>query len=545
MRQRQRYRFRPGGIEGLEERVVLSAPPTLADLWAAQSQPTALDFQSVQNPLNAAFGEFRNDFAGAEVNFLNAARNATPAAITKALNIFHHTTDQLVSQLLASVEVAVSPLPGALTGLLPAIMIQINGSFSGSLLNELNAIPATTGAKGEPDVLYPQVAAAAVNATQLAANDMLTAYWTGYLDAYLSHGTAPSFDYAQVQATINQAFTTLQASYKAAEANFLKSGGSATPKKPTSTAFATLRVQTALQIDQTLAQLGSKLASVPGAPTGLLTLLTVQTNGGFTGSLGTGLGLTPIASGPSGTIGTLFPLVSTDLFDSTQLAANNLLSVSNSGRIAGLSSAGFSVTPFVATAPVLTIAQLVQLNAAGTGAQQAYMQFQSAFQTAVTTTLYAHATAGASGQVDLSGNQAAFNTRIAAALGALDRSLEAALAPYASATNNLLPSVRQALIGAGAISLQARLAALPTPTDLFGFTTVQFLNRANALIVASYLDTTTRLNGAVANPAFNFAGFTGSASFVNGPFGIQLVSKPFVPAPLGGLSVSNATGVTV
>ena len=121
----------------------------------------------------------------------------------------------------------------------------------------------------------------------------------------------------------------------------------------------------------------------------------------------------------------------------------------------------------------------------------------------------------------------------------------AAPSSYAGAANNLLPSIRQSLIGTGAGSLQSRLAALPIPTDLFGASTVRFLNRANGLIVASYLDTITRLNGAVQNPGFNFAGFSGSASFLNGPFGTQLLTKPFDPTPLGPLFVSNSTGVTV
>ena len=143
-----------------------------------------------------------------------------------------------------------SPLPGALPGLFPAIMIQINGSFSGSLINELNSIPATTGANGGPDVLYPQVAAAAIDATQLAANDMLTTYWAGYLGAYQSHGTAPGFDYAQVQANINQSLNALRVNYKHAELTFLNSGGSGSPTKPTAVAFDTLQTNTAQQIGQ-------------------------------------------------------------------------------------------------------------------------------------------------------------------------------------------------------------------------------------------------------------------------------------------------------
>lgn len=545
MGRRERYRFRPGGIEGLEERLVLSqgsTPPTFWDLYQAKSQPTALNLQSIQIPFNQAFNGFQNGFNAAEVTFLSAAKNATPAAVTKALSTFHQKTDQLASQLLASVQSALSPLPGALTGLLPGIMIQINGSFSGSLLNELNTIPATTGQNSGPDVLYPRVAAVAINATQLAANGMLTAYWAGYLNAYGSHGTAPGFNYAQVQDKINQALTTLRVDYKIAEFDFLNAGS---PTKPSPSAFAQLLKNTAKQVTQTLAQLGSALRVVPGAASGLIPLFTAQVNGGGTGSLGFELGQTSIASGPGGTIGTLFPLVSTDLFSSTQLAANNLLSVYNAGRIGGLSSAGFSVTPFATSPPALNFAQLAQITSAGTAVQQAYAQFQSAYASAVTGALYAHATPDGSGQVDLSGNQAAFNTKVAAALGALNRSLAATLGPYASAGNNLLPSLRQALTGTGPGSLQNRLAGLAIPTDLFGATTVQMLNRANALIVSSYLDAITRLNGAAQKPGFNFAGFTGSASFLNGPFGSKLLTQPYYPTPLGALLVSNAAGVTV
>ena len=91
MRWRQRHQFRPGAIEGLEQRLVLSqgsTPPTLGDLYGAQSQPTALNFQGIQNPLNQAFTAFRDNFQAAEVTFLSAAKNASPAAITKALTRF-------------------------------------------------------------------------------------------------------------------------------------------------------------------------------------------------------------------------------------------------------------------------------------------------------------------------------------------------------------------------------------------------------------------------------------------------------------------------
>src|SRR5262249_50837153 len=155
----------------------------------------------------------------------------------------------------------------------------------------------------------------------------------------------------------------------------------------------------------------------------------------------------------------------------------------NSGRIRGLNSTGFSVTPFVSSPPVLNFAQLLQLNQTGDGIRQAYAEFQSAFGDAVTNTLYANATPDASGQVDLIGNRAAFNAKVAAALGALNQSLAATLGPYSSAANNLVSSIRQALIGTGANSLKNRLAVLPIPTDLFGQSTVQFLNRANGLVV--------------------------------------------------------------
>lgn len=517
-------------------------PPSLADLHGAQLHPAALNFQGVQTSLNQAFAAFRSNYQAAQAEFLSTDPNASPAAFTKALDTLHQTTDQLVSQLLASVEAAVTPLPGTLTGLFPSLMAQINGSFSGSLLNELNSIPATTGEKGGPDVLYPRVAAAAIDATQLAANDMLTAYWAGYLGAYQSHSTAQGFNYAQVQATINQALNTIRVNYKGAEATFLNSGE---PGKPSAAAFDLLKTSTAQQIDQTIVQLKSVLAGVPAVAAGLVPLLTVQISGGFTGSLKTGLSLIPIASGPEGTTGNLFPQVSSDLLDSTQLGANNLLAVFNAGRIRGLNSAGFSVSPFVAKAPLFSLAQLFQLDRAGAAVHQAYAQFQSAYASAITEVLYANATPGGSGPVDLTGNQAAFNARVATALGALNNALAATLGPYASAANHLLPSIRQSLIGTGAGSLQNQLAALAIPTDLFGPTTVRFLNRSNSLIVASYLDTITRLNGTVQNPGFNFAGFTRSASFLNGPFGIQLLSKPFGPAPLGALVVSSTTGVTV
>ena len=342
-------------------------------------------------------------------------------------------------------------------------MVQINGSFSGSLVNELNSIPATSGAGGGPDVLYPQVAAAAIDATQLAANDVLTDYWAGYLWAYLSDGTAAGFDYAQVQAEINQTLTALRVNYKLAESNFLSSGGSGSSMKPSTAAFDRLQANTAQQIGLTVAQLGSELTGVPGATAGLVPLLTVQVSGAFTGSLGTGLSLIPIASGPGGTIGNLFPLVSTDLLNSTQLAANNLLSVFNAGRISGLTSAGFSVTPFVAKAPVMNLAQLFQLNGVGTVVQQAYTEFQSAYGSAITNALYANATAGGSGPVDLTGNQAAFNSQVAAAWGTLDGSLATTLGPYASAANNLLPSIRQALIGTGAAESSEPARRAPYP----------------------------------------------------------------------------------
>jgi hypothetical protein len=533
-----RRAFRPSLIEPLEHRIVLSQ----AALGTATNFPVpGVNFATVQDQLNAAFNTFRVNYKAAEASYLSvAAGGASTVPGINTLTDLRGAIFQQVSTVAADIQGILSLVPGGLTGLAPALTAQLTGQFNGGLFQDLASIPGNTGPNGGPDVLYAQVSTAEINAAQLAANDLLTAYWSGWVSAKTfavnasTGAQVPTFNYRSVQDQVNRALDTLRTNYQAAEANFLSEASSGNG----SSSLSNLHDATAQQIATLRTSLQSAVSPVPNGARGLVPALGVQVGGAFTGSLGSVLTQIPADTGPDGAPGALYSQVSSDVIDTTQLAANNLLSAYNYGWILGLNASGFG-QGFPANGSAGN-----PIGPAKTGLGRnftiavslAYAQFDSAYTAAIKNSL--DAGASGSGTVDVSANQAAFNAKVASALAALNLRTDVIATQSNKVAPTLAESIQQSLTGTAGTSLQAQLAALPIPTDLNGATTATFLANASTLINESYLDTIARLNANALDSSFNFLPYMSNGSFLYGPYGSRVVGFPFTPPALAALSLS-------
>src|SRR5581483_2005846 len=298
----------------------------------------------------------------------------------------------------------------------------------------------------------------------LALNNLVTAYNAGYSEARtygLSNGTVGArpgnFSAVQVSNAMNQAFGTLRTNYTAAQTSVLSVANGGAPTLSTVTTFAALHAFTAQQISQFLTEAHSFLAIVPASSIGLLPFMQGQSNGNFTGSLQQALSLIPGNTGPNGKPGALYRQVAADALNSAHLALNDLLNGFTSGANQGLASTPYGSfgSPFN-TSQKLNPGAQAQVAQFGQGINRTFTQFQAAFQSAMQNVLFANASPGANGQVNLSKNQAAFLAKIGASLNTLNGAIRTVFASSPVAGNSFLLTIGQNLLGSSPTSLQGQ-----------------------------------------------------------------------------------------
>jgi hypothetical protein len=110
--------------------------------------------------------------------------------------------------------------------------------------------------------------------------------------------------------------------------------------------------------------------------------------------------------------------------------------------------------------------------------QREFGTFVRSYFTDVRTILFQ---AGTDGSINPAANRASFDAQVATDLNTLSASITTTLGNVPS-SGTLLTKVQDALVGAGSDSLKSRLAAIPTPTSRFGFSSVIFTVNSNVSI---------------------------------------------------------------
>jgi hypothetical protein len=268
---------------------------------------------------------------------MSAAVISTPSDLSTA-------TTKLVGQLVQGIQAAVPTGVGAPAAVLTSLLAdQINGTY-GSLLKPLNAIPYginTTSAAGM-NALFAEAANNTINGTQLAANEMLTAY----VNTLLATGQATTstsgviafhgqqFTYASVQNSLNAPFGTFRTNFLSAQNTLLAGGGASNTGQVINTA-ADLTNYTNQLVANLAQAVRSALAPLPGASS-VLTPNMMQVLGGTsaTSSMQSLLNDIPYTNVSTGVkilgVSTIYAFEAAIAINNTQLAENEILTVAAS-----------------------------------------------------------------------------------------------------------------------------------------------------------------------------------------------------------------------
>ncbi|HWE39857.1 MAG TPA: hypothetical protein VG406_25125 [Isosphaeraceae bacterium] len=306
MRSRRNYRFRPVGLDALEDRTVMSSAASLSAMAATpvttgqtpQQQQTLVD--QVLGQVDQAFSNFATQYRQArDAYFTSLAPTTTTKALpdsttstaaTDALTTYQQTTSQLVATLTQQV-LAIVNSPGGGGGLLlPYLQARLGGTQGGGLANDLLSIPAvgTNGLNsGDFFQISEQAITNALNATtssvqlyDAALFQVGNAFFSGQLAfGKLSStvGTNPGGTQQQQQSVtdqvlgnVYQAFTNFVNQYDQVRANYLGVAGGGGTFNNAQGDVAAYNAATQ-QLTATLAQ---QVVAAVGAPTGGATLLT-------------------------------------------------------------------------------------------------------------------------------------------------------------------------------------------------------------------------------------------------------------------------------
>ncbi len=247
-----------------------------------------------------------------------------------------------------------------------------------------------------------------------------------------------TFNYGVVATAVNDAFNSFRTDINSEVNQFLNPGTSSSPVTLSDLqAFTTQRVGTLEQ------QLQSALIQVPGALNGLEPFILNQVKSQFGGDLLSQINGIPGASGSGGTPSTLFSTIVDNITNTTQLAANDLLSVYAWGFAQGENVYGSGSIP-------------AQLNYASLASQlnQAFDAFRANFNTELNGFL----NPGTGGSITAAQLQAN-TTQQASVLG---QQLQTGLSSYVQAANGLTPFILNLVNSTVGGGLVVTLNNLPT-----------------------------------------------------------------------------------
>ncbi len=187
---KDRHRFRPLAVEGLETRVALSRVGGISPVSPARLANAARNnaVQAVVNQVNLSFNSFTTDYLQAQGAYLAATTGATPSKGARAA--FKNFVAQRIDLLAAQLTRTFAHVPGSLTRLQTSssggpVVVQaflntrINGTSRTSLLEALEggrgnpgAIPPA-GTSGPTATIYTDQAISAIETAQTSSLNSL------------------------------------------------------------------------------------------------------------------------------------------------------------------------------------------------------------------------------------------------------------------------------------------------------------------------------------------------------------------------------------
>lgn len=299
MRRRRDIRFRPVGLDALEDRTVPSSgstasmsAATVAQAQATAQQATVVD--QVLTQLDQAFAGFADQYRQARtVYFADLHTPAPPSpplkhggATAGALSNYQNTTAQLVAALSQQVQTIVNAPGGGGGMLLPFLAARIGGDQQGGLANDLTTIPAvgTSGlTDGDFALISEQAITNALDATtsavriyDAALSQVANAFFNGQLVFGRLSGTAGGAQQQamvdQVLGQVDQALTTFISGYVPVRNSFLGLSGGGTTGATTVAAGDVNAYNAA--VAQLTGTLGQQVVAIVGAVPGGASLLT-------------------------------------------------------------------------------------------------------------------------------------------------------------------------------------------------------------------------------------------------------------------------------
>lgn len=308
MRRRRTFRFRPTGLDHLEDRTVMSAAATLSIAQATTTTPVTAGQSQQQSLVDQVLGQVYQEFT----NFTNQYRQvrdtyfANVGTLTKALPssttttttgtdpfaTYQQQTQLLVGALTQQVLASINSPGGGAGPLVPYLQARLGGDQVGGLGHDLlDVTPVGTSGVTQGDLyqLSEQAITNALNATisavqlyDAALYQVGNQFFSGQLQfRQLSNtvGTNPGGTQQQQQSVADQvlvnvdnAFNTFVTQFQQVRANYLgqsSPGGSGTFTNAAGDVKA--YNQAVSQLTTTLAQ---QVVAIVGAPVGGATLLT-------------------------------------------------------------------------------------------------------------------------------------------------------------------------------------------------------------------------------------------------------------------------------